>query len=576
MLRRLLPPILLDLLARVWEWLNADPDDRGSRVHLYAFQEAKRTGVGRSRRFHLRAFAAVRVPRNPVCAVLGCRWGLEDPYTLPRPLFGRWDPWKGYRAEYERKAEQYREREREQAVRMAAEQNHRRKVLGQPLIDPDRDPGWPVCLRCRRRRQVATDRAGRVLDQAVLETPAVRRVEASAEIYRKPEFDLNLAVKIGTGDGDNGLGLDVAVPYVGKAYLRLEGVMPRVVEYLTPRLGESRETEVRLHRDSIGGWVFRWKGHVADVMGEEIPKWGSWRNQYVNINRTIGGGYERREIGSEIAEILVPMPEGTYRATATLTETENWLKRTPWRKKRRYGVRVEIPGGIPTPGNLDSDFYDGEDATHSVSTGITYAHGWQSQAIGLVVRSVMEERYRHGSGADWQPQAVRDRIKAEQREKHGLTAAEALGDVPLPEGVERPASEPQKPRVGVLQDDGSVKPASAIEGLLKATGVLPDDSDMTEETAQINIGGRVFIAPVGTLPPSDLDNPEAPWREIGEVASATFTATGESQPGDHHDHVHVAHPDAAGGILPPGAKPGTVGEPSDPEDGSQPDEDGGV
>jgi hypothetical protein len=560
----MLPPILLDLLARLWEWLRTDHDDRGALVHLYAFQEAKRTGIGRSRRFHLRAFAAVRVPRNPACALLGCRWDVEDPYTLPKPLWGRWDPWKGYRAEYEEKARQWREREHAQAVKRAAEQNHRRKVLGQPLIDPDRTPGWPVCLRCRRRRTVAVDRAGRVVDKAVLEAPAVRQIEASAEIYRKPEFDLDLTVKIGTGDGDNGLGLNVAVPYVGKAYLRLEGVMPRVVEYLTPRLGESRETSVRLYRDSLGQWVFHWKGHVADVMGEEIPRWGHWRHLYVNINREIGGGYERREVATESAEILVPMPEGIYRATATLTESEHWLKRTPWRKKRRYGVKVEIPGGIPTPGNLDSDYYDGEDATHSVSTGLTYVHGWQAQAIGLVVRSVMEERYRHGTGADWVPQAVRDAAKAEQRALHGPTAAEAMGEAPVPEHVGMPHDD----HVHVaLTEGGTLLGGSGTEDdlILVETPPLADGP-----TAQFAFEGQVWIAPQGTPPPANPLAPEEPWRLIG--------AAREEPLGDPIDEAALDAAVAEGEREDPAdlLDDLVVGEPSDPEDGSEPDEDGGV
>lgn len=48
-------------------------------------------------------------------------------------------------------------------------------------------------------------------------------------------------------------------------------------------------------------------------------------------------------------EVIIPMPEGSYKATAT-PETAVWRRRFYWPSKRRDDVWIEIPGGIPFSG----------------------------------------------------------------------------------------------------------------------------------------------------------------------------------------------------------------------------------
>lgn len=109
--------------------------------------------------------------------------------------------------------------------------------------------------------------------------------------------------------------------------------------------------------------------------------------------------------------VPIPMPERAYTATVQL---ERFTRRRPrGRTQVTYGAGVRMDDGeqIPDPGNLDSDFWDGEDATSSLTVLLSRdeatAADWLSPAVGKTVDRMLHQRARHtrGRGVDWRPKA---------------------------------------------------------------------------------------------------------------------------------------------------------------------------
>lgn len=88
-------------------------------------------------------------------------------------------------------------------------------------------------------------------------------------------------------------------------------------------------------------------------------------------------------------ETFVPMPEGSYRATA-IPETHVWRRRWYWPLRRRDSVYLRIQGGIPFSGKGENSWDCGDDGLWSIS-GETL-----ERAIGNAVASALESRRRHG------------------------------------------------------------------------------------------------------------------------------------------------------------------------------------
>lgn len=91
-------------------------------------------------------------------------------------------------------------------------------------------------------------------------------------------------------------------------------------------------------------------------------------------------------------QAVVPMPEGSYLATAT-PETYVWRRRWYWPTRRRDSVSLSIPGGIPFAGKGESEWNCGDDGLQGVSGSTT------EDAIANAVRSVLEARRKHGYDA---------------------------------------------------------------------------------------------------------------------------------------------------------------------------------
>jgi hypothetical protein len=114
---------------------------------------------------------------------------------------------------------------------------------------------------------------------------------------------------------------------------------------------------------------FTWHDQILWIhRGQEFWDGSPWAIHVVD--RLLGKAkYSTETLDTDVRAVEIA-PGETYRARITLDKSEWRRSRWPWPRRGRY-ARIEIltPGGVPVPGNLDSDFYHGDDAIFSMSTG---------------------------------------------------------------------------------------------------------------------------------------------------------------------------------------------------------------
>ncbi len=93
-------------------------------------------------------------------------------------------------------------------------------------------------------------------------------------------------------------------------------------------------------------------------------------------------------VKGESFEVVIPMPEGCYKAIAT-PETRTWTWRFGWKKVRK-SINLHIEGGIPFSGKGENSWDCGDDGLWGTG-GDTV-----EEAIGNAVASVLRNRRRHG------------------------------------------------------------------------------------------------------------------------------------------------------------------------------------
>jgi hypothetical protein len=139
-----------------------------------------------------------------------------------------------------------------------------------------------------------------------------------------------------------------------------------------------------------GLWIQPWVEGMGD-WHRDMPWWAKTHN--IDFWRLLmGKGTYAYEKGEPV-EILIPMPEGCYRATAR-PYVQSWRWRFGYGRENR-GFDIEIPGGgIPFEGKGENSWDCGEDGL----CGIGLA-GTLEECIGKTVASVLASRKRYGNVA---------------------------------------------------------------------------------------------------------------------------------------------------------------------------------
>lgn len=131
---------------------------------------------------------------------------------------------------------------------------------------------------------------------------------------------------------------------------------------------------------------------LSDTMGW---KKGGWR-WYLNIDNKLKGKYKVSKKIIEERDILVPMPEKSYRAHAILAD---WTWKYPrWFPKTVRRCEIDVPEGIPHAGKGENSWDCGDTATFGMTTGRVRSI---AKAVGNLVGTVLNDRVRYGGWGDW-------------------------------------------------------------------------------------------------------------------------------------------------------------------------------
>lgn len=156
------------------------------------------------------------------------------------------------------------------------------------------------------------------------------------------------------------------------------------------------ERRLELRFFDWGVWWTIW--FRDDYTSSRDPKWrrGSWHY----LDTLLGcEKYTKHVLKEQI--VVVPLPEGRYRAHLEFDRCEWKRPRWPW-PKTRHGAYIDFlkggsTGGPPVPGKGENSWDCGPDAIQAMSLDATDVES----AIGETVKRVLKNRVRYGGAHDY-------------------------------------------------------------------------------------------------------------------------------------------------------------------------------
>jgi hypothetical protein len=154
-------------------------------------------------------------------------------------------------------------------------------------------------------------------------------------------------------------------------------------------LPDQRETGVSIH-----DWTIRWTPWGRSMEWRASDPW--WvRGVCFDIVDFVFGRmrYVTEDIKTDIP-LLIPMPEGTYKAVAKISR--NTWKRPRWFARTRIYTDVQIPKGIPFAGKGENSWDCEDDGLFGYSSEGESLE----KAIAKGVDSVLKSRRKYGQASD--------------------------------------------------------------------------------------------------------------------------------------------------------------------------------
>lgn len=189
--------------------------------------------------------------------------------------------------------------------------------------------------------------------------------------------------------------------------LQLHAAFPPFSFWLTLpiRLGMRRGRDVFFDlsvHDAALWWQF---GGNSMEWSSRTPK---WKNGCFHFDDFFLGPQKFTGRVLSTHEVLVPMPEGPYRATVKLEECV-W-KRPRWFAIVRRTATVDVPQGIPHQGKGENSWDCGEDALHGLSCSAETV----DEAIAKTVASALKSRRKYDGNvmAVYPPPSARQQTEA--------------------------------------------------------------------------------------------------------------------------------------------------------------------
>ncbi len=208
-------------------------------------------------------------------------------------------------------------------------------------------------------------------------------------IFRRARLRLCAEAEWFSGDGNDGIGGHISIPWLFFLFIHLDGILPYS---WVRRFGGTRQTNITWSDGSLRFALFEremeWNSRDPWwVRGVSLP-FGDW---------IFGRRKHLIERSAEPVDILICMPEGQYRGTVVMKD-EAWVSRFNTKRIRRAHVEMQDP--VPFPGKGENSWDCGEDATHSM----TCLADEVEDAVAEMTRSVLRSRRRYG-GRNWRPAA---------------------------------------------------------------------------------------------------------------------------------------------------------------------------
>lgn len=229
-----------------------------------------------------------------------------------------------------------------------------------------------------------------------------RSVFSGQVCWRKPVYLFGGHVDVDQyGEGPINIGVYV---WPFSLYLNFE---TRWAQWISERLTQAGAYEDR----SVAFHVCRTDGSAMDLPGQlrwnlwtPDSMWSSktprWRNGHFHWADVVLGRVDYTDRTIDTVDVIVPMPEGTYAGTVKVFESTWRRRRFPFLSMSMRRTTVDVPEGVPHPGKGENAWDCGEDATYSLTSPATTP----SEAVGVLVASVLERRQRYG-GKNWRPEA---------------------------------------------------------------------------------------------------------------------------------------------------------------------------
>ena len=218
--------------------------------------------------------------------------------------------------------------------------------------------------------------------------------------WSAPTSHLHVYADVGNTDEDD-ITLAVACRLFA-AWASLEDVFPRSWRYRKGADGHYLpDKSIGLSWHNGGLYWHVWT--PRDEWHRSTPRWrdGSWHPVDTLLGRRV-----HRMVEGEPEPCEIVMPEASYPATAR-RYVQTWTRpRFPWwpLTKRRSGVEIDIPRGVPVPGKGENSWDCGDDAI--MSTGVALPpHGSIREASEKVALDALRTRQRYAS-LDWRPSEV--------------------------------------------------------------------------------------------------------------------------------------------------------------------------
>lgn len=134
-------------------------------------------------------------------------------------------------------------------------------------------------------------------------------------------------------------------------------------------------------------WAFWWQFGGNDFeWSSSTPK---WKRGSFHVDDFFLGRMQYTEGKPEKHDVLIPMPEGSYKAVLSLQD-DSW-KRPRWFRRVVRRAHIDIPQGIPHEGKGENSWDCGEDRTYGLTTQAETVEA----AIAAVVQSVLRSRRRY-------------------------------------------------------------------------------------------------------------------------------------------------------------------------------------